>query len=68
MVWTKQIAILFVNRNVVLHKYFDVPYIEQDEIGNSYYCPMVNEKFIKRIEKIIDNSEKNIIMSIINKY
>jgi hypothetical protein len=32
MVWTKQIAILFVNRNVVLHKYFDVPYIEQDEM------------------------------------
>ncbi|EKT4550790.1 murein L,D-transpeptidase catalytic domain family protein [Flavobacterium psychrophilum] len=53
------------NRNVVLHKYFDVPYDEQDEsICNSYGCPMVNEKFYKRIEKIIDNSEKNIIMSI----
>ena len=53
------------NRNVVLHKYFDVPYEEQEEnICNSYGCPMVNEKFYKRIEKIIDNSEKIIIMSI----
>ena len=53
------------NRNVVLHKYFDVPYEEQEEnICNSYGCPMVNEKFYKRIEKIIDNSEKKIIMSV----
>lgn len=53
------------NRNIVLHKYFDVPYDEQENnICNSYGCPMVNEKFFKRIEKIIDNSEKKIIMSI----
>ena len=53
------------DRNIVLHKYFDVPYNEQVEnICNSYGCLMVNEKFFKRIEKIIDNSEKKIVMSI----
>ena len=53
------------NRNIVLHKYYAVPYEEQEEnICNSLGCPMVNEKFYKRIEKIIDNSEKRILMNI----
>ena len=53
------------NRNIVLHKYFDVPYDEQENyICNSYGCPMVNEKFYDRIEKIIDNSQTKIILSI----
>ncbi|PIF30128.1 L,D-transpeptidase-like protein [Flavobacterium sp. 9] len=53
------------NRNIVLHKYYDVPYKEQEKnICNSYGCPMVNEIFYKRIEKIIDNSEKKIVMDI----
>lgn len=52
-------------RNIVLHKYAKVPYEEQDEyICNSYGCPMVNEKFYNRIEKIIDNSKKKIILNI----
>lgn len=53
------------DRAVVLHKYFDVPYEEQDRyICNSYGCPMVNEKYFKRIEKIIDNSKTNILLAI----
>jgi len=53
------------DRAVVLHKYFDVPYEEQtDYICNSYGCPMVNEKYFKRIEKIIDNSKTNILLVI----
>jgi len=52
-------------RAIVLHKYFDVPYEEQTEyICNSYGCPMVNEKYFKRIEKIIDNSKTNILLVI----
>ncbi len=53
------------SRNVVLHKYADVPFKEQEyEICNSYGCPMVNEKFFGEIEKIIDNSKKKIILTI----
>jgi hypothetical protein len=53
------------NRNIVLHKYFDVPYNEQENyICNSYGCPMVNEKFYNHIEKIIDNSQTKIILNI----
>ncbi len=52
-------------RNIVLHKYSQVPYEEQVEsICNSYGCPMVNEKYFKRIENIIDTSEKNILLEI----
>lgn len=52
-------------RAIVLHKYFDVPYEEQTEyICNSYGCPMVNEKYFKRIEKIIDNSKTSILLDI----
>ena len=52
-------------RNIVLHKYYDVPYEEQlDDICNSLGCPMVNEKFFNRIEKILDNSHQKIILDI----
>jgi hypothetical protein len=52
-------------RSVVFHYYFDVPYAEQaDYICNSYGCPMVNEKYFKRIEKILDNSKTNILLAI----
>ena len=53
------------SRNIVLHKYEDVPYDEQESyICNSHGCPMVNEKFYSRLEKIIDASDKKIILSI----
>jgi len=53
------------DRNIVLHKYSKVPYDEQlESICNSYGCPMVNEKYFERIESIVDNSEKNIILEI----
>lgn len=52
-------------RAIVLHYYSAVPYEEQDYyISNSHGCPMVNEQFFKRIEKIIDSSKSNIIMDI----
>jgi hypothetical protein len=52
-------------RNIVLHSYFDMPYEEQEEyVVNSFGCPMVNEKFYARIQKIIDNSKKKIVLNI----
>ncbi|MWB96365.1 hypothetical protein GON26_18535 [Flavobacterium sp. GA093] len=52
-------------RAIVLHHYSAVPYEEQDYyISNSQGCPMVNEQFFKRIEKIIDASKTNIILEI----
>ncbi len=52
-------------RAIVLHSYSAVPLEEQDYyISNSHGCPMVNEQFFKRIEKIIDSSKSNIIMDI----
>jgi hypothetical protein len=54
-----------VKRAIVLHQYSAVPEDEQDYyISNSHGCPMVNEHFFKRIEKIIDTSKSNIIMDI----
>lgn len=51
------------DRNVVLHKYADVPFEEQIKpICNSLGCPMVNEKFFGVIEKTIDTSKKKIIL------
>lgn len=51
------------DRNVVLHKYADVPFEEQIQpICNSLGCPMVNEKFFEVIEKTIDTSKKKIIL------
>ncbi len=53
------------DRNIVLHKYSKVPYDEQEaSICNSFGCPMVNEKYFKRLESILDSSEKNIILEI----
>ena len=53
------------DRNIVLHKYIDVPFDEQiNPICNSLGCPMVNEKFFRIIEKKIDNSKKKIILVI----
>ncbi|MEO8534685.1 MAG: murein L,D-transpeptidase catalytic domain-containing protein [Flavobacterium sp.] len=53
------------DRNVVLHQYWDVPFEEQNSaICNSYGCPMVNKKFFGVIEKIIDTSKKKIILVI----
>ncbi|MDD5149362.1 MAG: murein L,D-transpeptidase catalytic domain family protein [Flavobacterium sp.] len=52
-------------RSIVLHKYSYVPYVEQDKtICHSFGCPMVNEIYYERIEKIIDNSKRNIILDI----
>jgi L,D-transpeptidase catalytic domain len=53
------------SRAIVLHYYSAVPYEEQDYyISNSHGCPMVNEQFFKRIEKIIDTSKSNIVLDI----
>lgn len=52
-------------RNIVLHKYECVPFTEQNKaICNSYGCPMVNEKFFNKIEKIIDDVHRPILMKI----
>lgn len=52
-------------RAIVLHAYSAVPEEEQDHyISNSHGCPMVNENFFKRLEKIIDSSKSNIILSV----
>lgn len=53
------------SRSIVLHKYNKVPYEEQNNIiCNSLGCPMVNETYYKRIEKLIDASKGNIILDI----
>lgn len=53
------------DRKVVLHHYSKVPLEEQENaICNSYGCPMVNEKIFATIEKIIDASNKKIILVI----
>jgi hypothetical protein len=53
------------DRNVVLHQYSKVPFEEQENpICNSYGCPMVNAAFFDAIEKIIDASDKKIILVI----
>lgn len=50
-------------RFIVLHHYEKVPYEEQDSpICNSLGCPMVNEIFFGRLEKLIDASEKPILL------
>lgn len=54
-------------RFIVLHKFDDVPEKEQfDPICLSWGCPMVNEIFFKKLEKIIDNSNKTILLYIYN--
>lgn len=50
-------------RFIVLHHYEKVPYEEQSSpICNSLGCPMVNETFFNRLEKLIDVSEKPILL------
>jgi hypothetical protein len=52
-------------RNIVLHKFSKMPYEEQlSPVCNSYGCPMVNESFFKRIEKILDSGKKKILLEI----
>ncbi len=52
-------------RSIVLHHYDDVPYSEQNQpIVNSLGCPMVNKAFFDRIEKQIDKSKKEILLTI----
>lgn len=52
-------------RNIVLHKSSDVPYEEQNnQIGYSFGCPMVNEKYYLRIQKLIDDSKNAILLDI----
>ena len=52
-------------RNIVLHKNVKIPYEEQDKpIGYSFGCPMVNDIYYSRIEKLIDNSKRNIVLDI----
>jgi hypothetical protein len=53
------------DRFIVLHYFSKVPYEPQLEpICNSLGCPMVNEKYFNRIEKIIDGSEKKILLAL----
>lgn len=53
------------SRYIVLHKYSKMPYEEQlTPVCNSYGCPMVNETYFKRIEKIIDSSKKKVLLDI----
>ncbi|MFN3752953.1 murein L,D-transpeptidase catalytic domain-containing protein [Flavobacterium sp.] len=53
------------DRFIVLHYFSKVPYEQQsDPICNSLGCPMVNEKFFNRLEKILDGSQKKILLSI----
>jgi hypothetical protein len=50
-------------RAIVLHHYSAVPYEEQDHyIARSHGCPMVNEVFFKRLEKIIESSDSKIML------
>jgi hypothetical protein len=50
-------------RAIVLHQYSAVPYEEQDYyIAKSHGCPMVNEVFFKRLEKVIESSDSKIIL------
>ncbi|PIF30762.1 L,D-transpeptidase-like protein [Flavobacterium sp. 9] len=52
-------------RAIVLHPYSAVPEEEQDYyISNSKGCPMVSEKFFKRLEKIIDGSKTSIVLNV----
>ncbi|MDF2517114.1 MAG: hypothetical protein K0R59_2410 [Sphingobacterium sp.] len=53
------------DRNIVLHKYDNMPYDEQvAPICLSQGCPMVNVKFYERLQRLIDTSQKQIILSI----
>lgn len=52
-------------RYIVLHKFSKMPYEEQiNPVCNSLGCPMVNEKYFARIEKILDLSDKKLLLDI----
>ncbi len=52
-------------RCIVLHPFKTMPYDEQAApICNSQGCPMVNRLYFERIEKIIDGSEKSVLLDI----
>lgn len=52
-------------RSIVLHKYSKMPYDEQvNPVCNSLGCPMLNKTYFERIEKILDKSEKKILLEI----
>lgn len=52
-------------RNIVLHSHKRMPYNEQiSPIILSWGCPMLNEKFYLRIQEILDQSDKNILLYI----
>jgi L,D-transpeptidase catalytic domain len=55
-------------RNVVLHQYGGLPEAEvfPMPIANSLGCPMVPKAFFRRLEKIIDHSQKPVLLQIIN--
>ncbi|WP_317168296.1 murein L,D-transpeptidase catalytic domain-containing protein [Flavobacterium silvaticum] len=51
------------DRNIVLHAYEDMPSEENtDPVYLSFGCPMVSTKFFKRLEPIIDSSDKKILL------
>ena len=52
-------------RHVVLHSYECVPEAEVDyEICQSDGCPMVSRGFLKRLQKIIDQSKEPLLLSV----
>ncbi|OGS69822.1 MAG: hypothetical protein A3G95_02235 [Flavobacteria bacterium RIFCSPLOWO2_12_FULL_31_7] len=52
-------------RNIVLHAHKKMPYEEQiSPIVLSWGCPMLNEKFYLRIQSVLDNSNKNVLLYI----
>ena len=52
-------------RNIVLHSHKRMPYEEQlSPIILSWGCPMLNEKFYLRIQDVLDQSDKNVLLYI----
>lgn len=52
-------------RSIVLHCYKEVPDDEKEYyIINSHGCPMVSEAFFKRLDKVIENSDSKIMLSV----
>ncbi len=53
------------DRAIVLHKFKTIPDVEQNyPITLSLGCPMVSNNFFSKLEKILDNSDKEILMCI----
>lgn len=53
------------SRHVVLHAYDDIPEKEPEgELCLSHGCPMVSKQFFSRLEKILDASDKKILLTI----